>query len=47
MKQRNHEMFNIHHANTERLKKSPVVYMQNILNDEARRKNEINSLWNN
>ena len=47
MKPRNHEIFNVIHANTERLKNSPVVYMQNILNYEARKKNEINSLWNN
>ena len=46
MDPRNHELFHVNHANTERMKNSPVIYMQNLLNTEARRNMEINSLWN-
>ena len=31
---RNEEVFKVQHANTGRLKKSPIIYMQNLLNDD-------------
>ena len=40
MKQRNHYLFHVIHANTERMKHSPIVYMQQFLNTEARQKME-------
>ena len=43
---RNHELFHVNHANSEGLKNSPGIYMQNLLNTEARRKMEIISLRN-
>ena len=30
MEPRNHELFHLNHANTERLENSPVIYMQNL-----------------
>ena len=33
METRNPEMFEVYFANTERLRKSPVIYMQKLLND--------------
>ena len=30
-----HEMYQVQHANTERLKRSPIIYMQNLLNEEV------------
>ena len=30
-----HEMYQVQHANTERLKRSPLIYMQNLLNEEV------------
>ena len=33
---RNPEKYNVLHANTERLRESSVIYMQNLLNTEAR-----------
>ena len=32
MKTRNYEEFKVQHANTGRLQKSPLIYMQNLLN---------------
>ena len=31
------EKFKVYHANTERLKNSPIIYMQNLLNEDHRR----------
>ena len=33
MKTRNPEVYKVQFANTERLKKSPIIYMQKLLND--------------
>ena len=43
---RNHEHFQVLHANTERMKNSPVIYMQNLLNQNIRRKKEQDKIWN-
>ena len=32
---RQHEMYEVQHANTERLKRSPIIYMQNLLNEDV------------
>ena len=32
MKTRHEEKFTVQHANTNRLQKSPIIYMQNLLN---------------
>ena len=37
MKTRLREKFKVHHANTERYRKSAIPYMQNLLNNEARK----------
>ena len=34
MNMRNKEKYNVQFANTERLKHSPIIYMQKLLNDE-------------
>ena len=34
METRNPERFNVQHAHTERLKKSSIIYMQNLLNED-------------
>ena len=31
---RSEELYNVQHANTERLKKSSIIYMQNLLNED-------------
>ena len=31
---RYHEKYDVHHALTERFKRSPIIYMQNLLNEE-------------
>ena len=46
MKTRESEHFQVNHANTERLKQSPILYMQNLLNMEVKRRNHENTLWN-
>ena len=33
-------------ANTSRLKDSPIIYMQNLLNKEVLRKKDLNNIWN-
>ena len=33
MQTRNAEMFEVQHANTERLRKSSIIYMQHLLNE--------------
>ena len=40
METRYFEHFQVLHANTERLKKSPIVYMQNQSNSEVKRKKQ-------
>ena len=41
MKTRNNEVYKVYHANTKRFQKSPIIFMQNLLNeDEKNRKNE-------
>ena len=39
MEMRNSEKFQVLHANTERLKKSAVIFMQNLLNEQNRKWN--------
>ena len=36
MKTRNIETYKVNHANTDRLKNSPIIYMQNLLNQEIK-----------
>jgi hypothetical protein len=43
---RKYEHFQISHANTERLKGSPIIYMQNLLNEEVNRRMESDKIWN-
>ena len=43
---RKYEHFQIFHANTERLKGSPIIYMQNLLNEEVNRRMESDKIWN-
>ena len=45
METRDFEHFQVLHANTERLKKSPIVYMQNQLNSEIKRKKQEEIYW--
>ena len=40
------EPFQVLRANTERLKNSPIIFMQNLLNTEAQRKIAQDRLWN-
>ena len=46
METRNHEHFHVNHANTKRLQDSPIIYMQNQLNNEIQRKIEFDKIWN-
>ena len=40
MNTRNNEVYKVYHANTKRFQKSPIIFMQNLLNeDEKNRKN--------
>ena len=41
MDTRHPEKFKVQHANTERLKKSPIIYMQNLLNEHESKSNGI------
>ena len=34
MDTRHPDKFKVQHSNTERLKKSPIIYMQNLLNEQ-------------
>ena len=45
MKPRSLEHFQILFANTERLKRSPIIYMQTLLNKETERKINLDKLW--
>ena len=44
---RNYKHFQINHANTKRLKESPILYMQNLLNEEVKKRLDIDKLWKN
>ena len=46
MNTRDHEHFHVLHANTERLKHGPIIYMQNLLNNEVKRRMKENNQWN-
>ena len=46
METRDPEHFKVLHANTERFKHGPIIYMQNLLNTEVRRRMKDNNLWN-
>ena len=46
MDPRSHEHFQVLNANTERLKKSSIIYMQNLLNQEVKRNINQDKLWN-
>ena len=39
IKKRTENKFKVQHANTERLKKSAIIYMQNLLNQNEMEKN--------
>ena len=45
METRNHEHFEVFQAYTSRLKESPIIYMQNLLNSEIKRKMEQDKIW--
>ena len=45
MKPRNPEHFKVLFTHTERLKNSPVIYMQKLLNKEVTRKQEQDKIW--
>ena len=40
METRDCEHFEVFHSDTERLKQSPILYMQNLLNIEVKRKKQ-------
>ena len=40
------EHFQVLKTNTKRFKESPIVHMQNILNNDIKRRMEKNNLWN-
>jgi hypothetical protein len=44
METRNPEKFQVNHANTERLKKSAIIYMQNLLNENEHKKQAVMNL---
>ena len=44
---RQHEPFHVFKANTKRMQQSPIIYMQKLLNTEARSKLDNDKLWNN
>ena len=45
MNTRNHEHFEVFRANTARLQESPIIYMQNLLNTEIKRKIDQDQIW--
>ena len=47
MTPRHYEHFQVSKANTERMKQSPIIFMQNLLNENIRKKMETDRLWNN
>ena len=40
------EHFQVLKTNSKRFKESPIVHMQNILNNDIKRRMEENDLWN-
>ena len=46
MKTQESEHFEVFHANTNRLQQSPILYMQNLLNNEFKRKMQEELQWN-
>ena len=46
MQPREHEHYKVFFAKTNRFKESPVIFMQNILNTEIKRKMDQDKLWN-
>ena len=46
MKPRKYENFQVLLANTERMKRSPIIHMQNLLNDNVRQRMDQHQLWN-
>jgi hypothetical protein len=44
---RQHAPFHVFKANTKRMQQSPIIYMQKLLNTEARSKLDNDKLWNN
>ena len=45
MELRDHEHFQVFHANTNRYKESPIIYMQNLLNNEIKQRQEADKIW--
>ena len=45
METRDFEHFQVLHVNTERLKQCPILYMQNQLNGEVKRKKQEERNW--
>ena len=45
MKTRDHEHFQVFHANTKRYQESSIIYMQNLLNNEIKRRQEEDKMW--
>ena len=46
MKTRDPNHFEVFHANTERYKNGPIIYMQNLLNTEVKRRMRQDNIWN-
>ena len=46
MIQRDYEHFQVLKANTNRLKESPIIHMQNLLNKDIKRRKEEHAIWN-
>ena len=46
METRVYENFEVFHANTERFKNGPIIYMQNLLNREVKQRIRQEKLWN-
>ena len=47
MNPRQYEHFQVLKANTERMNQSPIITMQRLLNENIKKKMEIDSIWNN
>ena len=45
METRDSEHFKVSNFNTERMRNSPIIYMQNLLNNEVRRKKTESNIW--
>ena len=46
MSPRQYEHFQVLKANTDRFRESPIIHMQNQLNDDIKGRNEQDKLWN-